>query len=161
VPLLLEIVTPERLVFSEKGTPDVDNLFARFGKGAPHLCFAVHADVSPVLKSHFQSNFDRGCTAIGIKNTVQTRRGNLDESFSQFSSRDVRHAQHGRMGNVVELSMNGLIEFFFAMAVNIQPYGREPVIIFFSVCVDQLDPFSFADHQRILCIIFHLRKGQP
>jgi succinyl-diaminopimelate desuccinylase len=37
----------ERLVFSEKGTPDVDNLFARFGRGAPHLCFAGHTDVVP------------------------------------------------------------------------------------------------------------------
>jgi succinyl-diaminopimelate desuccinylase len=37
----------ERLVFSEEGTPDVDNLFARFGKGGPHLCFAGHADVVP------------------------------------------------------------------------------------------------------------------
>jgi succinyl-diaminopimelate desuccinylase len=37
----------ERLVFSEPGTPDVDNLFARFGKGSPHLCFAGHIDVVP------------------------------------------------------------------------------------------------------------------
>ncbi|QIG49503.1 succinyl-diaminopimelate desuccinylase [Nordella sp. HKS 07] len=37
----------QRLVFSEKGTPDVDNLFARFGKGRPHLCFAGHIDVVP------------------------------------------------------------------------------------------------------------------
>jgi succinyl-diaminopimelate desuccinylase len=37
----------ERLVFSEQGTSDVDNLFARFGKGAPHLCFAGHIDVVP------------------------------------------------------------------------------------------------------------------
>ena len=37
----------ERLVFSETGTPDVDNLFARFGKGSPHMCFAGHIDVVP------------------------------------------------------------------------------------------------------------------
>ena len=37
----------QRLVFSDKGTPDVDNLFARFGKGGPHLCFAGHIDVVP------------------------------------------------------------------------------------------------------------------
>ncbi len=37
----------ERLVFSEKGTPDVENLFARFGKSRPHLCFAGHIDVVP------------------------------------------------------------------------------------------------------------------
>ena len=35
----------ERLLFSEPGTPDVDNLYARIGRAAPHLCFAGHTDV--------------------------------------------------------------------------------------------------------------------
>jgi succinyl-diaminopimelate desuccinylase len=33
--------------FSEAGTPDVDNLFARIGDGGPHLVFAGHTDVVP------------------------------------------------------------------------------------------------------------------
>jgi len=37
-----------RLKFSAKGTPDVDNLYARIGTSAPHLCFAGHSDVVPV-----------------------------------------------------------------------------------------------------------------
>lgn len=36
-----------RQVFSEAGTPDVDNLFATIGAGAPHLVFAGHTDVVP------------------------------------------------------------------------------------------------------------------
>ena len=36
-----------RLIFKAEGTPDVENLFARFGTGAPHLCFAGHTDVVP------------------------------------------------------------------------------------------------------------------
>ena len=36
-----------RLTFSDQGTPDVDNLFARIGTGHPHLCFAGHTDVVP------------------------------------------------------------------------------------------------------------------
>src|SRR5262249_56114566 len=36
-----------RLTFSEDGTPPIDNLFARIGLGAPHLCFAGHIDVVP------------------------------------------------------------------------------------------------------------------
>ncbi len=39
--------TCNRLVFSDEGTPDVDNLFARVGTDAPHLCFAGHTDVVP------------------------------------------------------------------------------------------------------------------
>jgi succinyl-diaminopimelate desuccinylase len=39
--------TCTRLKFSAANTYDVDNLFARFGKGPPHLCFAGHVDVVP------------------------------------------------------------------------------------------------------------------
>jgi succinyl-diaminopimelate desuccinylase len=38
----------ERMPFSEPGTPDVDNLYARRGTGGPHFCFAGHSDVVPV-----------------------------------------------------------------------------------------------------------------
>ena len=40
--------TCTRLPFSEEGTDDVDNLYARIGNGAPNLCFAGHTDVVPV-----------------------------------------------------------------------------------------------------------------
>ena len=36
-----------RVIFSAPGTPDVDNLYARIGAGAPHLTFAGHTDVVP------------------------------------------------------------------------------------------------------------------
>lgn len=38
----------ERPVFSEAGTPDVENLYARLSGGGPHLMFAGHTDVVPV-----------------------------------------------------------------------------------------------------------------
>ncbi|MBI3453624.1 MAG: succinyl-diaminopimelate desuccinylase [Rhodospirillales bacterium] len=37
-----------RLPFAEAGTPDIDNLYARFGATGPHFCFAGHSDVVPV-----------------------------------------------------------------------------------------------------------------
>jgi succinyl-diaminopimelate desuccinylase len=40
--------TCHRLTMTEPGTPDVQNLYARIGTGAPHLCFAGHTDVVPV-----------------------------------------------------------------------------------------------------------------
>lgn len=40
--------TCTRLPFSEDGTPTIDNLYARIGNKAPHLCFAGHTDVVPV-----------------------------------------------------------------------------------------------------------------
>jgi succinyl-diaminopimelate desuccinylase len=37
-----------RYVFSEPGTADVDNLYARLGTAQPNFCFAGHTDVVPV-----------------------------------------------------------------------------------------------------------------
>ena len=39
--------TCHRLVFSQAGTPDVDNLYARLGDSGPNFCFAGHTDVVP------------------------------------------------------------------------------------------------------------------
>jgi succinyl-diaminopimelate desuccinylase len=36
-----------RLRFASEGQPEVDNLYARLGDGAPHLCFSGHVDVVP------------------------------------------------------------------------------------------------------------------
>lgn len=40
--------TCHRLIFTEPGTHDIDNLYARLGTGRPHLSFAGHTDVVPV-----------------------------------------------------------------------------------------------------------------
>ncbi len=40
--------TCTRLPFSDEGTPDVDNLYARIGTEGPNFCFAGHTDVVPV-----------------------------------------------------------------------------------------------------------------
>jgi len=37
----------ERMDFSEPGTPDIANLYARAGAGGKHFCFAGHSDVVP------------------------------------------------------------------------------------------------------------------
>ncbi|MEQ8226989.1 MAG: succinyl-diaminopimelate desuccinylase [Rhodospirillales bacterium] len=39
--------TCTRLPFTQDGTPDVDNLYARLGTEAPNFCFAGHTDVVP------------------------------------------------------------------------------------------------------------------
>src|SRR3954470_2054126 len=39
--------TVHRMTFSERGTADVENLYARIGTSSPHLLFAGHTDVVP------------------------------------------------------------------------------------------------------------------
>ena len=70
----------ERLIFSERGTPDIDNLFARFGKNAPHLCFAGHIDVvppgrledwaAPPFSAHQEGGFLYGRGAADMKGSI-------------------------------------------------------------------------------------------
>ena len=38
----------QQVCFSAKGTPDVTNLYARYGDSQPNFCFAGHTDVVPV-----------------------------------------------------------------------------------------------------------------
>ena len=40
--------TTHHMTFSEDGTPDVSNLYARLGDCGPNFCFAGHTDVVPV-----------------------------------------------------------------------------------------------------------------
>ena len=45
-----------RMPFTETGTEPVDNLFASYGEGSPHLCFGGHTDVVPVGNSASWTN---------------------------------------------------------------------------------------------------------
>jgi succinyl-diaminopimelate desuccinylase len=48
--------TVHRMTFSEPGTPDVENFYARIGTGRPHLMFAGHTDVVPPGDPKFWSH---------------------------------------------------------------------------------------------------------
>ena len=52
--------------FSESGTPDVDNLYARIGDDGPNFCFAGHSDVVPPgLSSEWSGDPFSGMIADG------------------------------------------------------------------------------------------------
>jgi len=92
-----------RQVFSQIGTPDVDNLYARIGQSAPNICFAGHTDVVPVGDSGDWTAdpfvgeirdgllFGRGasdmkcaiaCFAVAAARVLDRRKGNLPGSIS-------------------------------------------------------------------------------
>jgi succinyl-diaminopimelate desuccinylase len=64
-----------RLTFEEAGTDPIANLYARWGSGAPNLCFAGHTDVVPVGATD-QWSFDP--FAAVIKDGVLCGRGAVD-----------------------------------------------------------------------------------
>ena len=57
-----------RVTFSEPGTADIDNLYARIGSSAPHITFAGHTDVVPTgpLEAWQQAPFNAHVDADGM-----------------------------------------------------------------------------------------------
>jgi succinyl-diaminopimelate desuccinylase len=62
----------ERVIFSAPGTPDIDNLYARYGKAEPCLVFAGHTDVVPPgdLASWTRDPFGADIVAVDMKGGV-------------------------------------------------------------------------------------------
>ncbi|GLQ05444.1 succinyl-diaminopimelate desuccinylase [Sneathiella chinensis] len=98
-----------RLVFSDDNTPDVENLYARFGTKGPNFCFAGHTDVVPPGDLHawtvdpFDSIirdgklYGRGaadmkaavaCFAAAAQRFVKSRKGAFDGSISLLITGD-------------------------------------------------------------------------
>jgi len=95
--------TTHRVTFSEPGTADIDNLYARIGTTAPHLTFAGHTDVVPVGDEAAWSAgpfagevrdgmiYGRGavdmkggiaCSLAAVLDFLQSRKGRFDGSIS-------------------------------------------------------------------------------
>ncbi len=64
-----------RLTFSESGTADIDNLYARIGTSGPHIAFAGHTDVVPPGE---ESAWTHGAFSGDIKDGFLYGRGAVD-----------------------------------------------------------------------------------
>ena len=101
--------TCHRLKFSDADTPDVDNLYARIGNGAPHFCFAGHTDVVPPgnlagwtvdpFAAEIHDGFLYGRGAVDMKGSIaafvsaaarflEARKGDLPGSISLLITGD-------------------------------------------------------------------------
>jgi succinyl-diaminopimelate desuccinylase len=64
-----------RVTFSEPGTADIDNLYARIGSAAPHISFAGHTDVVPVGD---ENAWSQGAFSGEVKDGLLYGRGAVD-----------------------------------------------------------------------------------
>jgi succinyl-diaminopimelate desuccinylase len=64
-----------RVTFSEPGTADIDNLYARIGDSGPHITFAGHTDVVPPGD---ESAWSHGAFAGEVKDGLLFGRGAVD-----------------------------------------------------------------------------------
>ncbi|WP_321397117.1 succinyl-diaminopimelate desuccinylase [Emcibacter sp.] len=98
--------TCTRLPFSEAGTPDVDNLYARLGTGAPNFCFAGHTDVVPVGAA---ADWSVDPFAATIKDGWLTGRGAADMkgAIAAFVAAVSRLLQSGEVQGSISFLITG------------------------------------------------------
>ncbi|MBB4284434.1 succinyl-diaminopimelate desuccinylase [Roseospira goensis] len=97
--------TARRLPFSQPGTADVDNLYARLGADGPHLCFAGHTDVVPAGDGWTRDPF-----AAVVEDGVLYGRGASDMkgAIAAFVAACARHlGEHGPPPGSLSLLITG------------------------------------------------------
>jgi succinyl-diaminopimelate desuccinylase len=97
----------ERPVFSEAGTPDVENLYARLSGNGPHLMFAGHTDVVPVGD---EADWTHPPFAAEVANGEMYGRGAVDMKggIACFVAALARHIErHGAPKGSVSLLITG------------------------------------------------------
>ncbi|MEJ0016857.1 MAG: succinyl-diaminopimelate desuccinylase [Acetobacteraceae bacterium] len=84
---------------------EIDNLFARIGTGAPHLCFAGHTDVVPVGAANWQSDPFAG----EVRNGVLYGRGACDMKggIAAFVAGAAQHLADGPPRGSISLLITG------------------------------------------------------
>jgi succinyl-diaminopimelate desuccinylase len=95
-----------RMTFTDKGTPDVENLYARHGLQGPNLCFAGHTDVVPTGP---EASWTHPPFAAEIHDGVLYGRGAVDMkgAIACFLAASVRVLE--RHGGTVRGSLSFLI----------------------------------------------------
>lgn len=99
--------TVERPVFSEDGTPDVENLYARRSGNGPHLMFAGHTDVVPAGD---EASWTHPPFSPTIVNGEMYGRGAVDMKggIACFAAAVARHvAKHGGIRGSVSFLITG------------------------------------------------------
>ena len=94
------------LTFSDEDTPNVRNLYARFGTSAPNFCFAGHTDVVPVGDEAAWSKDPFGAE---IDNGVLFGRGASDmkSAVAAFASAASRIVADGKLAGSISLLITG------------------------------------------------------
>jgi succinyl-diaminopimelate desuccinylase len=97
----------ERPIFTEAGTPDVENLYARLSGNGPHLMFAGHTDVVPVGD---EADWTHPPFAAEIANGEMYGRGAVDMKggIACFVAAVARHIErHGAPKGSVSFLITG------------------------------------------------------
>ena len=109
-----------RVTFSEPGTADVDNLYARIGDSAPHITFAGHTDVVPVgdenawrvgaFSGEVKDGFVYGRGAVDMKGGIACSVAAVLNYLSDHSGKPKGSISFLITGDEEDVSINGTVK---------------------------------------------------
>ena len=118
--------------------------------------------VRPVLKSHLEGSFHGACAVSRVKDLFQSRGTDVRDFLRKLRGRRVGHSQQGAVAHEVHLLFYGLVYFLHAVAVHVDPEGRDAVYVAVSFRVRQAAPLGALDDYRVpLLVLLHLGEGVP
>ena len=87
-------------------------------RGLPHV---LAASVLPVLERHLEGDLDGCRSRVRVEDPVQPGGSDLDEAGGELRRAGVGEAQHGGVGDTVQLLAHRLIDRGMAMPVDVAP----------------------------------------
>ena len=97
----------QRVTFSEAGTPNIDNLYARLGTGTPFLVFAGHTDVVPVGDAA-KWRFDPFAAELADGAVWGRGVADMKGGVAAFAAAAIAHAaRHGSLKGSIGLLITG------------------------------------------------------
>src|SRR6185295_4658900 len=89
----------------------------------------IGASLLPVLDRHFERDFDRRRSIIGIKYTRQSFGCDLNQGPRELNRRRIGESEQGGMRNLIQLLLDRTVERRITVAMQIDPDGRNPIEI--------------------------------
>lgn len=109
-----------RVVFSEPGAADIDNLYARIGTSAPHITFAGHTDVVPpgdeaawshgAFSGDVKDGFLYGRGAVDMKGGIACSVAAVLDYLSQHDGKPAGSISFLITGDEEDIAVNGTIK---------------------------------------------------
>jgi succinyl-diaminopimelate desuccinylase len=109
-----------RITFSEAGTADIDNLYARIGSEAPHISFAGHTDVVPpgdekawtvgAFSGEVKDGFLYGRGTVDMKGGIACSAAAVLQYLSQHGGKPKGSISFLITGDEEDIAVNGTIK---------------------------------------------------
>ncbi len=113
----------------------------------------------PILKGHFQRDFDRRGPVVAEEDVIQAGRRQIDQPPGQPDRRGVRRAEVSDVGHAIKLLADRGVDPRMAMAVDVAPQAARGVEIAAAVDIENVAALAAVENQRL--VLGHLREGVP